>query len=98
MHIISFRKLREYFEEEPRSKVALQDWFKRTKKAEWKNFSDVRKTFNSVDAVGNSRFVFNIRGNHFRLIVKIMFSINRIYIRWVGNHDDYNRLKNIENI
>lgn len=60
MHIISFRKLREFFENEPITKIALQDWFKRTKKAEWSNFNDVKKTFNSVDAVGNSRYVFNI--------------------------------------
>ncbi len=62
MHIISFRKLREFFEKEPNAKIALQDWFKRTKKAEWTNFNEVKKTFNAVDAVGNSRYVFNIKG------------------------------------
>jgi len=98
MHIVSFRKLREFFEEDPNSKVALQDWYKRASKAEWDNFSDVKKTFNSVDSVGNSRFVFNVKGNHCRIVALLLFQINRVYIRWVGTHKDYNKIKNIDKI
>ena len=98
MHIISFRKLREFFEKEPNSKVALQDWYKKANKANWDNFSDVKKTFNSVDSVGNSKFVFNVKGNHYRIVAQILFTIKRVYIRWVGNHKDYDNLKNIERI
>ncbi len=98
MHIISIRKLKDFFETEPEAKVALQDWYRITKKAEWNNFSEIRQTFNSLDAVGNSRFVFNIRGNRYRLIVKVMFSIKRVYIRWVGKHLDYDKIINIKNI
>jgi mRNA interferase HigB len=98
MHIISFRKLREFFEKNLNSKVALQDWHKRASKADWNNFSDIKKTFNSVDSVGNSRFVFNIKGNHYRIIAQILFTVKRVYIRWVGNHKDYDNIKNIDNI
>ena len=48
MHVISFKKLREFFEKDPNSRVALQDWYKRVSKADWDDFSDVKKTFNSV--------------------------------------------------
>jgi len=98
MHIISFRKLREFFEEDPNSKVALQDWYKIASKAEWDNFSDMKKTFNSVDSVGNSRFVFNVKGNHYRIVALLLFQIKRVYIRWVGTHKDYNKIKNIDKI
>jgi mRNA interferase HigB len=98
MHIISFRKLREFFDKEPDAKVALQDWYRRTKKAEWNNFSEMKLTFNSVDAVGNSRFIFNIRGNNYRLVVKVMFVVKGVYIRWVGKHQDYDKIKDIENL
>ncbi len=80
MRIISFRKLREFFEKDPNSVVALQDWYKRVCKAEWEDFSDMKKTFNSVDSVGNSRFVFNVKGNHYRIVAKIIFKANVIYI------------------
>ena len=98
MHIISFRKLREFFEEDPNSKIALQDWYKRVGKADWDNFSDIRKTFNSVDSVGNSRFVFNVKGNHYRIVALLLFQVKRVYIRWVGTHKDYDKIKNIDKI
>ena len=98
MHVISFRKLREFFEKDPNSKVALQDWHKRAGKADWDNFSDIKKTFNSVDSVGNSRFVFNVKGNHYRIVALILFQIKSVYIRWVGTHKDYDKIKNIDKI
>ena len=98
MHIISFRKLREFFEKDPNSKVALQDWHKRASKADWDSFSDIKETFNSVDSVGNSRFVFNVKGNHYRIVALLLFQIKRVYIRWVGTHKDYNKIKNIDKI
>ena len=98
MHIISFRKLREFFEEDYNSKVALQDWYKRAGKAEWDDFSDIKKTFSTVDSVGNSRFVFNVKGNHYRIVALVLFQIKRVYIRWVGTHKDYDKIKNIDKI
>jgi mRNA interferase HigB len=98
MRIVSFRKLREFFEEDPNSKVALQDWYKRASKAQWDNFSDIKKTFSSVDSVGNSKFVFNVKGNHYRIVAQILFTLKRIYIRWVGNHKNYDNIKNIDKI
>lgn len=98
MRVISFRKLREYFEKDPAARVSMQEWFKIVKKAEWENFNEMKRTFNSVDSVGNQRYVFNIKGNNYRVIAKVLFQYQRVYIRWVGNHKDYNRLKNIENL
>ena len=98
MRIISFRKLREFFEKDQAAQVPMEDWYKRAKKAEWDNFSDMKKTFNSVDAVGNERYMFNVRGNHYRIVAKVMFTLKRIYIRWVGNHKDYDRIKNIDKL
>jgi mRNA interferase HigB len=98
MHIVSFRKLREYFEEDPNSKVALQDWYKRAGKADWDKFSDIKKSFNSVDSIGNSRFVFNVKGNHYRIIAQILFKVKRVYIRWVGKHKDSEKIKYIDKI
>ena len=98
MHIISFRKLRDFFDVDLESRVALQDWHKRVSKADWENYSDIKRTFNSVDSVGNSRYVFNVKGNHYRIVALILFQVKRVYIRWVGTHTDYNKLKNIDKI
>jgi len=98
MRIISFKKLREFIDKDPNSRVALQDWYKRASKADWENFSDVKKTFNTTDSVGNSKYVFDVKGNHYRIVAKIAFSIKTVFIRWVGNHKDYTKLKNIDKL
>jgi len=98
VHLISFKKLSDYFSNEPKPRVALQDWYKRSKKSEWESFADVKNTFNSADYVGGNRYVFNIKGNHYRVVAIILFKVKRVYIRWVGNHKDYGRIKNIENL
>ena len=54
--------------------------------------ADVRTQFNSVDYVGNDCFVFNIRGNRYRLIVAVLFSIRTVYIKFVGTHTAYDKI------
>jgi len=98
VHVISFKILREYFDKDPKSKAALVEWHSKTKKANWTNFADMRKTFNSVDNVGNDRFVFNIKGNNYRIVAVVIFKIKKVYIRWVGSHKDYDRLKSINEL
>jgi mRNA interferase HigB len=98
MRIIAHRSLVLFYQAHKDSKVALEDWYDKVKKAEWDNFSDVKKTFNSVDSVGNKRFIFNIKGNNYRLAVIILFRIKMVYIRFIGTHDEYGNIKNIENI
>lgn len=98
MRIISKSKLIEYYSRMPQSKTALEEWHEKAKKAEWSCYSDIKKTFNSVDAVGNQRYVFNIKGNDFRLVVIIQFTPKTIYIRFVGSHKEYEAIKDIKNI
>lgn len=55
-------------------------------------FHDIKKQFNSVDSVGNGLFVFNIKGNDCRLIVRIIFKIRTVFIRFVGTHEEYDSI------
>ena len=74
MRIISKSTLIDYYTKVPQSKTALEEWYEKAKKSEWTCFADIKQTFNSVDAVGNQRYVFNIKGNDYRLIVLIQFT------------------------
>lgn len=96
MRIISFSKLRMFFEKEGRAEIPLKMWFKKVQKAEWENFSDIKETYNSVDSVGNQRYVFNISGNHFRIIAKILFNAKTVFIRFVGSHKEYDKINKNE--
>ena len=92
MRIVTFLRIREFIERFPDSNIALRDWYKKTQNTEWKSFTDVKETFNSADYVGNNRFVFNIKGNNYRLIAIIIFASQKVYIRFIGTHKDYDKI------
>lgn len=71
MRIFTEQALKEYAEEHPDSKVALQEWVTIVKKSEWACFADIKKTFNSADSVGNQHYVFNVKGNNYRLVMHV---------------------------
>lgn len=70
----------------------LLEWYKVVTQADWSNVNDVKKTFNSTDYVGNGRFVFNVKGNKYRIIAQIQFSYRAIYIKFIGTHAEYDKI------
>ncbi len=92
MVVISKSKLSAYTEDHSDVADALNQWYLIAKSQNWKKFSDVKLTFNSVDSVGNDHYVFNIKGNHYRLITMIHFNIRTIYIRFIGTHSEYDQI------
>lgn len=92
MRIFTEQVLKEYSLKHPDSKVALQEWAEIVKKSQWTCFADIKSTFNSVDSIGNQRYVFNIKGNNYRLVVVIKFTIKFVYIRFIGTHAEYDRI------
>ena len=98
MRIIAKKTLTQYAEKHPQAASGLEDWFDKTSEAQWNNLADIRQTFNSVDYVGNQRYVFNINGNNFRLVVMILMTAKSVYIRFVGAHAEYDKITDIKNI
>jgi mRNA interferase HigB len=92
MVIISKTILVEYGSEHADSIEALNNWYDKSKKANWNSLSDIKKMFNSVDYVGNDRYVFNIKGNKYRLVAMIFFDIRTIFIRFIGTHAEYDKI------
>jgi HTH-type transcriptional regulator/antitoxin HigA len=92
MRIITFAKIREFIPSHPDSETALRDWFTKTKHSDWNNLPDIKHTFNSVDYVGNDNYVFNIKGNDYRLVSRIIFVVKKVYIRFIGTHDEYDKI------
>lgn len=92
MRIIARSTLIEYYTLNPDSRTALEEWFQKTRQAKWTCFADVRRTFGSADSVGNQRYVFNIRGNNYRLVAVVKFTIQTVYIRFVGTHPEYDKI------
>lgn len=92
MVVISYGTLKSFYENHAGSKDALNNWYRIVCKADWSNYHNLKQMFNSADAVGNDRFVFNIRGNNYRLVAMIFFDVRTVYIRFVGTHQDYDKV------
>ncbi len=97
MRIVTFLRIKEFIENYPDADTALVDWYIKTQRSSWKNFSELKETFNSADYAGNNRFVFNIKGNKYRLIAIIIFASQKVYIRFIGKHEKYDKI-NASNI
>lgn len=92
MRIISRRTLREFWEKHPDAERPLQAWYVNVKNADWKTPSDVKGAYRNASFVGNNRIVFNIKGNTYRLVVAMNYQYGIIYIRFIGTHQEYDRI------
>lgn len=90
MHVITRSRLREFWEKHPNSRTSLLLWYKLTVTANWQNFVEVRKVFSSADQVRNF-IIFNIGGNKYRLIVFIDYAYQKVFVRHVLTHAEYDR-------
>jgi len=88
MRIVTYKRIMEYSKGHSDAEVPLRFWYSVTRKKEWKSLNDIKRDFNSVDYVGNHRYVFNIKGNNYRLIAIISFNAKKVYIRFIGTHDE----------
>ena len=94
MRIVSHKKLKDFYMTPGRedAATALERWYELTEAAQWNSFADIKADFGSVDAVGNQHYVFNIRGNRYRLVVVVKFVMGYVFIRFVGTHDEYDKI------
>jgi len=88
LHVISRKKLKEAAVRHNDLDGPLDVWFRIAKRASWQSLTDVRKTFATADAV-DKWTVFNIKGNKYRLIAEMNYRFQRIYIRHVLTHAEY---------
>jgi mRNA interferase HigB len=94
MNVISRRRLQEFWARHHRAKAPLSIWFKIVSKATWATPEDIKEAFGAnVDFVGDSRVIFDIGGNKYRVVARIAYApYNRVMIKFVGTHQEYNKI------
>ena len=94
MRIIAFRTLREFWgkPEYADSETSLRSWYHDVKSSDWKNTNELKQQYTNASIVGAGRVVFNIKGNLYRLVVLIDFEFQVIFIRFIGTHQQYDRI------
>lgn len=92
MRVIARRTLRQFWEKHRDSEQQLRAWYSEAQQANWASPQDIKLMFPSASILSDNRVVFNIKGNHYRLIVKINYDYSIIWIRFVGAHSDYDKI------
>jgi mRNA interferase HigB len=92
LRIISKKILREFWGKHADSQEQLKSWFQETSRVDWKGPKDIKREYPSVSFLQNNRIVFNIKGNKYRLIVKINFDYQMVWIRFIGTHAEYDKI------
>lgn len=92
MRVVSRKAIIDFYTKHSDSKIALEEWYLKITKCSSENLNELKKLFNSVDYVGNNRYVFNIKGNDYRLVVIIIFLSQKVYIRFIGSHAEYDKV------
>jgi len=92
MRVISRSILREFWEKHPDTTIALQAWFHDVERATWSGPADIKAVYRNASFVTNNRVIFNVKGNHYRLVVVVVYQHGVVYIRFVGTHEECDRI------
>ena len=90
--IIAKRTLREFLQKHADAEQYLKTWYETVKNSNWKSPNEVKQTYINASILKDSRIVFNIKGNSYRLIVKFNFERQWAFIRVVGTHTEYDKI------
>jgi mRNA interferase HigB len=91
-NIITRKTLLSYCSKYPKAEVALLEWYHEMVRCDFKNFNELKKQFGNASLVGDDRVVFNILGNKFRLVVRIVFEYKAVQVKWFGTHSEYDKI------
>lgn len=92
MRVLSRKSLRQFWDRHPDAREPLQAWYADVKPANWKRPSDIKTTYQTASFISNNRIVFNIKGNKYRIIVVVEYRFGMVFIRFIGTHQEYDRI------
>ncbi len=91
-NIIARPTLLAYCQQYPSAANALKQWYAELQELDFSNFNDLKAIYGSVSIVGDNRVVFNIMGNKYRLVVRMVFAYKTVQIKWFGTHAEYDNI------
>lgn len=91
-NIITRKTLLEYCKKYPVAATALQEWYHELVNSDFRNFNELKKVYGNASLVADDRVVFNIMGNKYRLVVRMVFDFKAIQVKWFGTHAEYDKI------
>lgn len=84
--------MREYWERNPETEEQLKSWYQETSKGNWPNPNFVKNEFPNSRLIPSNRVIFNIKGNKYRLVVRVNYKYQMVYVRFIGTHEEYDKI------
>jgi len=91
-YIIARATLIYYCKKYPEAAITLQEWYHELLKCSFANCNELKRVYGSASIVGDDRIVFNIMGNKYRLVARVVFEFKAIQIKWFGTHAEYDKI------
>ena len=91
MIIIGSDKIQAFVLRQAQARKPLQNWLQEARAATWKTPQDIKNRYRSADFLAGNRVIFNIKGNSFRLVVRVRYEGSTVLVEWVGTHADYDK-------
>jgi len=92
VRVISVKMLRDCWTKHPQAEIPLRAWYAQASRADWTDPAQIKAAYRNASFLANNRIVFNIKGNDFRLIVAVHYNRRMMFIRFVGTHQEYDRI------
>lgn len=92
MRIIAISTIKSFWQKNPSSEQPLRAWVQECIRSEWNNSAELKAKHRSASIINSKRVVFNIKGNDYRMIVDIEYKLKLVFIIWLGDHKDYDKL------
>ena len=93
MKVLGRDKLNAFILRHGDAKKPLAAWFKEAERSTWQTTQDIKNKYRSADFLSGNRVIFNIKGNHYRLVVKVRYQNGIVVVEWVGTHAEYSKKK-----
>ena len=92
MRIIARRTLRVFWESHADAQQPIKAWYQDATKATWSSPQDIKSTYANASIINTERVVFNIKGKDYRLIVAVNYTLQIVFVKFIGTHSEYDRV------
>ena len=92
MKVIALKTLKDFYQLHPDAEQPLKAWLSEAQKANWTEPSEIKAQYKSASILKSRRVVFNIKGNAYRLVVAVAYQFGAVYIKFIGTHEQYDRI------
>ena len=90
MKVVGLKILDKFKKKHGDCRTQIDEWLKDVRTSNWRSFNDIKKVYPSASVLNGNTVIFNIKGNKYRLVTVVVIVANRVFIEWVGTHEEYN--------